>query len=235
MNLLKPNEGRSKLAIQLIICVVIMDIVGLFSNTLECQLLSSGAFSVEDGAANDARQQIIALFYSITYIISIVVFIRWFRRAYYNLHQRAEVLNYSDDWASIAWFIPIVSLYRPYQITKEIFEETDQYLTKNKPDYKENISFSIIGIWWFFWIVNNIFSNISIRFSLNAETIDDFITASILNIINDILGVIAGIFAVLMIKEYSKIETLFYETEQKVEVLETPISTETIEEKKADL
>lgn len=234
MNLLKPNEGRSKLAIQLVICVVIMDIVGLFSNTLECQLLSSGAFSVEDGTANDTRQQIIAVFYSITYIISIVVFIRWFRRAYYNIHQRAEVLNYSDDWASIAWFIPIVSLYRPYQITREIFEETDQYLNKNKPDYKEKISFTIVGIWWFFWIVNNIFSNISFRVSLSAETLDDFITASILNIINNLLGIISGIFAVLMIKEYSKIETLFYETEKK-EVLKTSISNRTIEEKKADL
>ncbi len=235
MNLLKPNEGRAKLAIQFIIVVMIFDLVSLFSNILEYQLLSSEVISPDIANESDARQQIIAIVHLIVIIISAVTFIQWFRRAYYNLGERIGSLDNSEYWASLGWFVPFISLYRPYHIAKEIFSETEEYLEKNLANYKETTSDSKIGIWWTFWIVSNIIGNIAFRISIDADTLESLKIANIFGCLSDISSIPAGIFAILVIKEYAKIETLFYETERKVEVLETTISYETIEEKKADL
>lgn len=235
MNLLKPNEGRSKIAIQLIIVVMIFDLISLFSNILEYQLLNSEFISPEMANASDTRQQIIGIVHLIVMIISSVTFIQWFRRAYYNLGQRIGSLNHSDHWAALAWFFPIISLFRPYHIAKEIFSETEEYLERNLANYNETTSDSKIGIWWTFWIISNIIGNIAFRISLNADTLESLQTANIFNCLSDISSITAGILAILVIKEYAKVETLFYETEPKVEVLETPISEKAIEEKNADL
>ncbi len=235
MNLLKPNEGRAKLAIQFIIVVMIFDLVSLFSNILEYQLLSSEVISPDIANESDARQQIIAIVHLIVIIISAVTFIQWFRRAYYNLGERIGSLDNSEYWASLGWFVPFISLNRPYHIAKEIFSETEEYLEKNLANYKETTSDSKIGIWWTFWIVSNIIGNIAFRISIDADTLESLKIANIFGCLSDISSIPAGIFAILVIKEYAKIETLFYETERKVEVLETTISYETIEEKKADL
>ena len=162
-------------------------------------------------------------------------FIRWFRRAYYNLHKRADVLNYAENQATISWFIPFISLYRPFQITKEIFEETESYLSNNKPNYEERTSIKYVNLRWTFWIFSNILGNISFRVSLKAETIEELQNASLLNIFNDFIGLPTGIFAILMIKEYSKIETIFYETEKKDTSLKIETFYQDVEEKKADL
>ncbi len=235
MILLKPNAGRSKLAIQLIIVVMIFDLISLFSNILEYQLLSSEFISPDIASENDTRQQIIAIVHLVVIIISTVTFIQWFRRAYYNLGERIGSLNNSEYWASLGWFVPFISLYRPYHIAKEIFSETEEYLEQNLANYKETTSDSKIGIWWTFWIISNIIGNIAFRISLNADTLESLKTANILACLSDISSIPAGIFAILMIKEYAKIETLFYKTEKKEEVLETNSSNYTIEEKKADL
>jgi len=67
---------------------------------------------------------ILCTIYFIFYSISVITFIMWFRRAYFNLHQKVNHLSYSEGWAAGSWFVPIINLYRPYQIMKEIYIET---------------------------------------------------------------------------------------------------------------
>ncbi|MFY7739405.1 MAG: DUF4328 domain-containing protein [Flavobacterium sp.] len=223
MGYLRQNESRSKLAIRLIIVVMIIDLFSLFSNVLEYQLLSSDFISPESADSNDRRQQVIAILHMVAIIISAVTFIQWFRRAYFNLGKRINPLNHAENWAALGWFVPFISLYRPYQIAEELFRNTEEYLIRNSSNFKETISHSKIGIWWTFWIISNIIGNIAFRISLNADTIDSLETANIFACLSDITSIPAGIFAILMIKEYSKMESLFYTTEVKA------IEKETIE------
>ena len=92
MESLKPNEQRAKAAIILIWIFFILEIVSLISNYLQYDLLqralSGGMISTLTVTFNDLRQQIISYTQLIVYIICAITFIRWFRRAYFNLHLR---------------------------------------------------------------------------------------------------------------------------------------------------
>ncbi|MDR0666202.1 MAG: DUF4328 domain-containing protein [Campylobacteraceae bacterium] len=134
MEKLKPNEQRAKKAIILIWIVLILEIVSFISSYMQYDLLQTfangGYISPEAADANDNREQIIGIFCLIAYIISAVTFIMWFRRAYYNLHQEADSLLYAEGWAAGSWFIPIINLYRPYKIMKELYVKTKELLQK---------------------------------------------------------------------------------------------------------
>lgn len=211
MTNLKPNDQRAKLAISLIFVVMIIRIVSLYSDTLELQLLHSG-FSQDEAEANDLRQRIIGWIYLVAFIVSVVTYINWFRRAYYNLHCRAEYLDYSESAAAYSWFIPFVNWVRPVKIMKELYSETENYIQKHSENYNLNINHNLITIWWTLWIICNILGNIQFRLSRNLVTMDDFINSSIFSMVNSLLSIPLAIFAILVIKEYSKIESLFFTT-----------------------
>ncbi len=69
----------------------------------------------------------------------------WFRRAYFNLHQKVSYLSHSEGWAAGSWFVPIVNLYRPYQIMKEIYVETKELFTKRGLSEKVGYSTNYLG------------------------------------------------------------------------------------------
>lgn len=46
-------------------------------------------------SANDIREQSLAVLMIFALLVSAATFIQWFRRAYFNLHQRCENLMYS--------------------------------------------------------------------------------------------------------------------------------------------
>ncbi len=95
---------------------------------------------------------------------------------------------------------------------KEIFEETELFLEQNIEKYNSPINISKVQLWWTFWIVVNILSNIQFRMSLNADTIDELINSNIFSMVVTILSIPLAIVTINVIKEYSKIETLFFNT-----------------------
>lgn len=218
MEELKPNEQRAKNATILIWIVLIMEIVAFVSHFFQYILLQSAAngeaISMEYATSNDLRERIIAIISLIVYLVSAFTFIQWFRRAYFNLHLRVNLLSHNEGWAAGCWFVPILNLYRPNQIMKEMFEETKQFLKKNEISINEG--FTSIGLWWTLWIVNGFLGQFIFKYSMKAETIDEFTISTIADMISNIIGIPLAIITIQMIKEYSNYETLL----TKVEIIE---------------
>lgn len=229
MNTIRPNEHRAKNAITLIWVMLILEAVSLISGYFQYDLLRNVANGVEtstDAAnANDLREQIIAIIYMMAYIVSIVTFILWFRRAYYNLHQKIDYLSYSEGWAAGAWFVPIVCLYRPYQIMKELYTETKELLSRSELetiggisastsknlsarsiDITDNLSTGRLGLWWAFWIISSILGQIVFRYSREAETIDELINLKIIDMVSSIISIPLALITIKVIKNYSEVE-----------------------------
>jgi hypothetical protein len=216
INAIRPNLKRAKLAQLFIWIVMALDIISIFSSYLQYNLLISlkNYEEVTDQmlSSNDTREQIIGIIYLIVFIISAVTFIQWFRRAYYNLNVRTNC-NHSDGWASGSWFVPIISLYRPYQIMKEMWTKTTQLIKSKKSDYIEN-STLIIGIWWALWIVSNYIGKYVMKSAFKAETIENFLNSTIGDITLSIIGIPLAILTVKIIKSYSLKEEKISELEK---------------------
>lgn len=76
---------------------------------------------------------------------TIIGFIRWFRRAYSNLHQfRQYSPLFALNWATISWFIPGINFIRPYQLMNEIWHKT-QIISRTEITIQKT---NLISIWW---------------------------------------------------------------------------------------
>lgn len=134
------------------------------------------------------------------FIGSAVTFIQWFRRAYYNLHQLTGGLTYTEGWAAGAWFVPIFNLFGPYQIAKETITKSEKLLSDDSFERKPSNLLQTAGIWWGFWIASGVVDRIDIVVDNNPMTDLKFSLVSI------VLGLIAGVFALKYIKNYSEME-----------------------------
>ena len=213
MKNLRPNAQRAKYAILLIWIVMLVDIISAVSGYLQFDLLKS----VEDGKLffpetfenNDLRERIIGIISIVIFIISATTFIMWFRRAYFNLRKKTIYLRFSDDWAAGSWFVPIISLYRPFQMMKQLFQETKKVLSLNK--IKTDLSIDIVVWWWTLWIINSFVGQFVFRYSMRADTLDELLFSTKASIINNLIGIPLAIIAVKLIKDYAKVEPLLFQ------------------------
>lgn len=209
---LKPNVQRARGLLFIIWIVLGLEVISLISNGFQYNLLQTvangGEITNEAATANDLRVQIIAILYLIAYIISGVMFIMWFRRAYFNLHQKVNNLSFDEGWAAGSWFVPFVNLYRPYQIMKELYEETKKILLEKDNSLQIDLTTKLLGLWWTLWIVNGILGQVIFRLSRNADTLPELVTGTVLDLISGVLGVGLGIVTIKIIKDYSEIEGL---------------------------
>jgi hypothetical protein len=209
---LKPNSQRAKALLTIIWIVLGLEVISLISSGLQYDLLQTvakgGEITNELATANDLRELIVAILYLIAYILSGVMFIMWFRRAYFNLHQKVKNLSFDEGWAAGSWFVPIINLYRPFQIMKELYEETKKTIVGKDNSLQIDLPTNFLGLWWTLWIVNGILGQVIFRLSKNADSLPELITGTVLDLISGVLGIGLGIVTIKIIKDYSKIEGL---------------------------
>ncbi|WP_263008871.1 DUF4328 domain-containing protein [Chryseobacterium suipulveris] len=133
MKNLRPNEQRAKNAIILIWIILGLEIISLISGFSQYSLLQSAVngSEISEAAAdsNDNRESLIGIVFILTCIVSVVTFIMWFRRAYFNLHQMIRNLSHDESWAAGSWFVPILNLFRHVSIMKEMYVRPKEFLT----------------------------------------------------------------------------------------------------------
>lgn len=207
---LRPNSDRSTTAVVLIWAVLFMEIVQLLSSIMQYKLLktiqSGGEYSANALTTNDMREGLVAILYLLVYIISGITFIRWFRRAYFNLHLRTSPLTYDEGWAAGSWFVPIINLYRPYQIMQELYVETKKILRNGTEAPGCNLETSSLGIWWALWLINGVLGNIVFRVFKDADTVDQLLTSTVLEMITSIIGIPLALLTIKVIRDYAKAE-----------------------------
>ena len=217
---LRPNDKRAKNAILLIQLVLAVQIISVVSDYFQYSLLKdleNGIAPAEGAAAaNDLRQRIIGIVFLIMYIISAVTFIQWFRRASFNLHTKPNSLEYDEAAAAYCWFIPIVSLYQPYKIMKELYVGTDALLSRrNVATYTDKISTNIVGWWWTLWIISNIIGRVVLKTAFKTDTVDQLIDSTEVSMLSGIIDIPLALLTIKVIKDYANVEPLLYEVDKE--------------------
>lgn len=226
--MLKNNTQRAKNLIIVFAILFVLNIISIISDLLQYTMLQSiEGFTIEEAESNDIRQRIIAFITLGVYVLCYVFFILWFRRAYYNLHQVVKYLEYTEGWAAGAWFVPIMNFFRPYQIMKELYVETENYLSKVKTDYVKRLNVTFVGIWWALWIIASLLERIGMRLNLNAETLEEITRATEINLANEFFTIPLCLIVIKVIKDYNNVEQELFEIE-KNKNLEVSANTEEV-------
>ena len=177
----------------------------LVSDYLEYELLKRvvrGEFIAPNQLdANDLRQQLLSIVYLLLLIPTAIVYLVWFHRAYTNLEALgADDLRHKPAWAVGSWFVPILNLFRPVQIAQEIWRGSDPDQAAAREGGKPTPGNSgLIGLWWAFWLISNVASNIAFQMSATAKTAQVQVSAAWVSMLASALCIVAGLLALAVV------------------------------------
>lgn len=158
-------------------------------------------------------QTILGVVHFLFYVVTAIVFIIWFHRAYLNLKPlTAHPLQHPSAWAIGGWFVPFLNLVRPVQIAQEIWRGSDpDAAVPGEFAHPASPNSALIGFWWAVWLINNIISHFAMRMSLDARNAEAILSATVANIIAGIGTVIAAALAFAVVARISSRQTQRFE------------------------
>jgi len=185
--------------------IILIDVAsvaaGIHQVILLDDLINGVAVSDDTIAANDQWYSISGIAQSLAYLATAIGFFFWIYRAYKNLQaMNIPGLKYSPSWAVGYFFIPILNLFRPYQVVKEIWQQCAS-AADSKLYGTELVEVSAkIGWWWMFFVVHWMLSRASSRMMLRAESGEEYVSATYFALVTDIVNIMGAIAAIVMIK-----------------------------------
>ncbi|MCT4639310.1 MAG: DUF4328 domain-containing protein [Bacteroidales bacterium] len=209
MNTFRANADRAKNAIIFIGIVTSLKMIYLIFNIVDLDLykrvVEQGVYTMEEIENSDFRNLTYFVVYVIVYIFSAIAFIMWFRRAYYNLKNLGVRTSCDEGWAAGAWFVPIMNLFRPYQIMRELYQVSDMYIKSKDENHKPN-KLIFVGWWWALWIFTGVFYRILNEVIDNTEYTEHLIVITNMEIVINLIMIPLAICTIRVIKDYVKIE-----------------------------
>ena len=171
-------------------------------------LLESWEFYPEgyDEPTFDFALGITSIIYFVVYIICIVRFIKWFRRAYFNIEAAGLNIDKSESTAAWSWFVPIYNLFAPYQIMKEVWLKTQKAYTENIKPIND-----LIGLWWGTWVIASIIEG-QIDGIGPSLLEGDLEGVAILGIISSAVIVLSNYLVIEVVEKVSVFEKAMYST-----------------------
>ena len=219
MKVLKDNANRSKKLIEILKISLWVNIVMfplyiwqyfIYSKYNFDPLLDSWELFPEgyDEPAFDIVLGIAALIYIVVFIICAVRFIKWFRRAYFNIEAAGLNIDNSESAAAWSWFIPIYNLFAPYQIMKEIWIKTQKAYTENIKPMN-----NLIAMWWGAWVVYNIMEGQidGIGASLLGENVE---AVAVMSIISSAVVILSNYLVIEVVEKVSVFEKAMFSNQK---------------------
>ncbi len=236
---LKPNTQRANLIIIFIwiyFALRLTSIISLFyQHNLITSIENGDGISYQTAHLNDLIQKLIAYTSIAIYLSCGFVFILWFRRAYYNLHQKFDYLSYAEGWAAGAWFVPFINFYYPFQIMKELYSGTDYLLHEKDETHPQKTSQFMVVLWWILWIVSNILGQIIYRIYKNPLDLEELSRATNWSMVGAFFSLVLSVVTIKVIKDYSEKETLFYQAYSESETITSMELLPVTETQKSDI
>ncbi|WP_421792613.1 DUF4328 domain-containing protein [Hyphobacterium sp.] len=151
--------------------------------------------SEAEGIFIGLHQGILALLMLLFLLLCIVGYARFFQRSMHNARQIEPGTNTVAPVGMWLWFaVPIANLWFPFQGVRKVWEILRSNAgepTSHPPTF---------ALWWIFWILSNLVSNIALRlpggawdFELTAFNYQDLLTVNWLDIASGIMAVISSI------------------------------------------
>jgi hypothetical protein len=153
------------------------------------------SIGIRSGAAgrslSHGEQQVIALvvvlpavLFLLGYVGAVIAVPMWCHRVHRNLPALgAQDLSFSPGWAAGGWFIPVLMLWRPYEVLREIWQNS-------RP---QGEPWTLLRVYWGAWLIAN-WVAIS-----QSNTSPGGIAGDALGMFSNLLDVVAGVLATLVV------------------------------------
>ena len=199
--------------ILLAILNVIAVISGYFQAELLNRVITGETITLAEATSNDNRQALIGFGQTAFTIAAAVLFLIWIHRAHKNLTSlHATDLRFTPGWAVGWFFVPIMSLFRPYQVASEIHKASDPNVDApiDGTSWKTVATSPIVGWWWAFFLISNFIGQIGARSIFSGEELSDLLTSTNVYMVSDAIDIVGIIITILMVQRISQYQEAKY-------------------------
>jgi hypothetical protein len=158
-----PPRAIEKLASTLYVLFVVLIVadivaigVALHRKSLFDRILGSADFTSQEVESSTDVYESVGLFRSAVFIAIIVVWLVWFYRARVNAGRYGVQLRHTKGWAVAAWFVPILNLFRPMEITDDIVRASDPAVPLTQQSVVDVAKHPLVVVWWVVWLVDSV-------------------------------------------------------------------------------
>ena len=196
----KDPTGLTKCLHILLFLGIVLSAVAFCSSWLQLDLLSAikkGLYpSIAEVESNETRQRIIGIVWVVSYLITDIVFFVWIYRANYNARKLGvEGMKFTPAW-SVGWFfVPIASLWKPFQAMNEIWKASKY----SSPEWKNQPTDPIVGWWWASWLIFFFIGNVLLQMATGTKTIQWWYNFNIMQLIGYMVRIPLSILVIFLV------------------------------------
>lgn len=206
---------RAQWVYWIFIIMMVVYIVAVWADFAQAELLSRAiageTITWPEATTNDNRQAVIGLAEFVLFVASAVVFLMWVHRTHRNLPSLgATGLRFTPRWAVGWFFVPIMSLFRPYQAVAEISKASDPNVDTTDGTSWESASPSpLVRWWWAFFLISNLVAWVVVRAALSTSystELSDLLFVTHAYIVSDAIDVVGILITILMVKRITQLQ-----------------------------
>jgi hypothetical protein len=201
----KPIALRAHILRWWLVAGILVNAAVTVLSAIHLSILDPDSFAGSDAVlASDQRLAAGGAALLATFVVSTILWLLWFHRAYRNVESFGSVaMRFGTGWAVGGWFVPILNWFRPKQIANDIWRGTDP---KPSPGWSRPPVAALVHWWWAAWLVANLLGNLSFRLINDARTLDAERTAVAVDIAAGISFVVAGVLALRFVRAVTERE-----------------------------
>lgn len=212
--IIRPNKNRGQSVLLLLTTMLVLQIVSSIHHFFLIRYTAENFNSITVNSFRfDDTMMILSLVILVVYITTIVFYIRWFRRAYFNLNQIASPLRYKNGWAAGSWFIPGFHWIGPFQIMIELYTKTRSFLVKNMIPVSGKGIYVVLAIWWILYFTSGAIAIYNMYQGPSAlDDLNSFQSFADQSQMIGLINLLLSIFAILVV-------LIYYHHERKIELI----------------
>ncbi len=205
----KESTGFTDVLISLILLSAILNGVAVVYGYHQYELLVSAKNGVDvnmDEAGSILVHQLMINVAQLGFRVIVgIQFLMWVYRMSHNAHcVKTGKPTSSPGWAVGCYFIPVLNMWKPYLIMKEIYEAFRQ-----RPSYSK-----VLPLWWTAWVLSSAVGCFTSYYMSRAETVGELLVASRWAIALDASLVFLDVAAALMVYVVNEASVEWYEVTQ---------------------
>lgn len=204
----------ARFVVYVLIAGIAMNGVSLLLALQEAELLAGlarqWALTDEVGLANNALRELISGLQFVVFVGTVVLFLRWISRVYQNLPTLgARKLEFTSGWAIGSWFFPILNLWRPFQIVREIWwmsispGATDATAPHSAPRTP-----ALLTWWWITWLITAFLGQLILKLSLRGKSLSEFLWLTYITVAHDLIKILAAVLVIQIVRQISTAQDL---------------------------
>lgn len=136
-----PNRDRAQWTISLLQVNIGLAVISVLTEAYRLSVLSRSPLPSNALQVNTQLRDVLNGVQSAVFLGTILAFLLWWHRSLVNMKVAGRPVSDTPGWAVGMWFVPIVNLYRPFQLVREA--ATDQH-GRQAP---------FLVVWWVCWLI----------------------------------------------------------------------------------